>query len=312
MKTNLNFRSNVVSLILIVGLLAPVSFASANPVNAPQDSTCTAPPQGILSWWSGDGHPFDLVGENDATLTNGATYASGMVGRAFSFDGVDDYLSVPNSASLQAIGDHFSIEAWVRPESLPSGDPYYDKGIVVREGYVRGFALATRGAAFGMWIGGASGTGLTAVSSPVTTDRWYHVVGTYDGSDARIYVDGELEGTRTAPLIHYDTPLMIGTSQINERFFDGQVDEVTIYTRTLTRGRNFDPLRRLHILRSNRHGALLALRRGDGRNPRRPDGLQRRHAHQRAGLDGGQDRQARSASTVRTTKSPSRTQPRRC
>ena len=147
---------------------------------------------------------------------------------------MDDYLSVPNSASLQAVGDHFSIEAWVRPESLPSGDPYYDKGIVVREGYVRGFALATKGAAFGMWIGGANDTGLAAVSSPITTDRWYHVVGTYDGSDARIYVDGELEGTQAAPLIHYDTPLMIGTSQINERFFDGQIDEVTIYNRALT------------------------------------------------------------------------------
>ena len=197
-------------------------------------SPCSTPPEVALAWWPGDGHPFDLVEDNDGTLTNGAAYAGGLVGRAFSFDGVDDYVIVPNSSSLQTLAENFSIEAWVRPESLPSGDPYYDKGIVVREGYVRGFALMTKGSVFGMWIGGGSGTGLAALSSPITPNRWYHVVGTYDGTTARIYVNGELEGTKPASLIHYDTPIKIGTSQINERFFDGQIDEVTIYDRTLS------------------------------------------------------------------------------
>ena len=79
MTTSPNPRSIVFSLILILGLLAPVSFAGATSVKAPQNSACVTPPPGVLSWWSGDGHPFDLVGENDATLTNGASYAGGIV-----------------------------------------------------------------------------------------------------------------------------------------------------------------------------------------------------------------------------------------
>ena len=51
---------------------------------------CLASPSDMVSWWSGDGHPFDLVGANNGTMMNGATYATGRVGRAFSFDGVND------------------------------------------------------------------------------------------------------------------------------------------------------------------------------------------------------------------------------
>ena len=224
--------SIIVNLILMASLLAPVSFVKAE--DEPQATDCIPPPAGILSWWSGDGHPFDLVGDNDGTLLHGAAYTAGKVGLGFSFDGVDDYVSVPNSSSLWALGDHFSIEAWVYPENLPEGDPYYDLGIVVREDYASGFALATKGDAFGLWIGPGSGYGLIATGNPITTHRWYHVVGTFDGATARIYVNGVLEGTQAATIQHYDTPVTIGSSHGSERFFPGQIDEVTLYDRTLT------------------------------------------------------------------------------
>jgi hypothetical protein len=45
---------------------------------------------------------------------NGATFAPGMVGQAFSFDGVDDYVSIPQSANLPVRGTNsFTIDAWV-------------------------------------------------------------------------------------------------------------------------------------------------------------------------------------------------------
>jgi hypothetical protein len=199
-----------------------------------ETSVCAMPPSGIVSWWSGDGHPFDLIDENHGTMLNGATYADGMVGRSFSLDGVDDTVHVPDSESLQAITNNFSIEAWVKPSSLPSGDPYYDSGIVVREGYVKGFALVTKGDTFGLWIGTDSVPGVIATSGPITTTNWYHVVGTYDGSNARIYVDGELENTQPATIVINNVDLYIGSTAGGQRFFNGLIDEVAIYNRTLT------------------------------------------------------------------------------
>ena len=56
---------------------------------------CVQPPAGLVSWWPGEGNANDIVGSNHGTLQNGATFAAGMVGQAFSFDGIDDYVRFP-------------------------------------------------------------------------------------------------------------------------------------------------------------------------------------------------------------------------
>ena len=56
---------------------------------------------GLISWWDGDSVSgttvFDIANGNDGTLVNGATTAPGKVGNAFSFDGIDDFIQVPDS-----------------------------------------------------------------------------------------------------------------------------------------------------------------------------------------------------------------------
>ena len=54
------------------------SFALINHAVA---QTCIQPPAGLVSWWAGDGNANDIVGGNDGTLVNGATFAPGMVGQ---------------------------------------------------------------------------------------------------------------------------------------------------------------------------------------------------------------------------------------
>lgn len=74
---------------------------------------CTPPPSGLVSWWDGDSvsgtTAFDIWDGNDGTLQNGATFAPGMVGEAFSFDGVNDYVNVPDNANLDL--NEFTVEA---------------------------------------------------------------------------------------------------------------------------------------------------------------------------------------------------------
>jgi hypothetical protein len=69
---------------------------------------CTALPDGAVSWWRGEDDATDATGTYDGTLVGDTTYAVGMVGQAFSFDGSGDYVQISDSSA----GD-FGAEALV-------------------------------------------------------------------------------------------------------------------------------------------------------------------------------------------------------
>ena len=79
--------------------------------------TCTPPPANMVSWWPGDENANDIQGNNNGTLQNGATFAAGKVGQAFSFDGVDDFVEVPNAPDLNPT-NQITIDAWYKPVSF--------------------------------------------------------------------------------------------------------------------------------------------------------------------------------------------------
>jgi hypothetical protein len=79
-------------------------------------SACTPPQSGLVSWWPGDADASDIHDGHDGTLMRGATIAPGFVGNAFSFDGYDDYVKVPDErlGGLFESGADFSIDVGVR------------------------------------------------------------------------------------------------------------------------------------------------------------------------------------------------------
>src|SRR5687767_5636249 len=53
------------------------------------------PAPGLVSWWRAEGGVQDFAGSNNSgSLQNGASFAAGMVGQAFRFDGTDDYVNL--------------------------------------------------------------------------------------------------------------------------------------------------------------------------------------------------------------------------
>ena len=82
---------------------------------------CVAGPAGPVSFWAGDGDATDIQNGNNGTLMNGATFAPGVIGNAFSFDGVDDFVQVPDS-DLWAFGSSdFTINLWANFRSIAAG-----------------------------------------------------------------------------------------------------------------------------------------------------------------------------------------------
>lgn len=209
---------------------------------------CVEPAGGLVSWWPADGDAVDVRSGNDGTLVNGVTFAAGMVGEAFVFDGVDDHVAIGNPPNLQLV-DGFTIEAWVNTEDLPPMD--LDAGNVAtivskwaqsvdEDAYVLSLAKLQSGDP--ITVIGAIGTdvadsGLFAGVVPVNT--WTHVAMTYDASTGHnaIYVNGQEVGMRflANPMNMSNSDVFIGLEgSFLPRPFHGLIDEPTIYDRSLS------------------------------------------------------------------------------
>ncbi len=213
---------------------------------------CVPPPSGLVGWWPGDGNAEDIADGNDGTLVGGATFAPGMVGQAFSLDGVDDYVNVGNAPSLQVSHGDFTVDAWVNLASVCGGSvSFCDASIVDKMSSLIGISANNDGwrllkqVSGGFWFcfggGATNGCGFgnpnTVISSTVAQPGvWYHVAGVKSGNSISIYVNGVLEATSTlGSFVDTDsTDLVIGSSLQQGARFPGLIDEVELFNRALS------------------------------------------------------------------------------
>lgn len=178
---------------------------------------------------------------NTATLLGGTSWAAGKYGQGLSFDGVNDYLSILNSASTNISGNGLTLSMWVNPQQLTGSSdsvvigkfwntsmtsPYYQYGLE--------FA---RGNEPYLYIGQASG-GLIMATMGTTLQygTWSHLAITFDGVQAKFYLNGALVATKTAAvsITARGNALNIGADVTPMQFVKGALDEVRIYNRALS------------------------------------------------------------------------------
>jgi len=200
--------------------------ADSSEVNATPYSL-SIPTDGLMSWWPGNGNALDIIGPNDGTLENDATFAPGKVGQAFSFDGVDDYViaSATNISDLQQL----TIDAWVKHNSLSSGSiqRYVTLG---NEKAVLRYGGESRTLHFYMKIDDVLHH--INVDDVLEVGVFHHVAGTYDGSFMLLYLDGVEVGS-LAVIGRVATGTNVQLSGEDETL-DGLLDEVKIYNRALS------------------------------------------------------------------------------
>ena len=211
--------------------------------------TCLPPPAGMVSWWPGDGQANDIQDGNHGTLQGGAGFAPGMVGQAFSFDGSDDFVRVPNSPGLNPSGS-FSIDAWIFPTQDEEGGivvKWGDTGVWANE---RAYTFHTLpGLALRFAISNDAHQGdhpfhvFNTPANVIALNTWNHVTAVYDqpSGTRRIYVNGALVAQRTDPPITVTdsiADLSIGGGLVSPTSlsgpFTGLIDEVEIYDRALS------------------------------------------------------------------------------
>jgi hypothetical protein len=164
------------------------------------------------------------------TLAGPARTRNGRFGRALSFDGVNDTVTVAPELHASRV----TVQAWVYPTALSGW-----RSVVMKE--------AQKGMVFGLYAHEnlphpAMTVGIDGVdhSAGATTalplNRWSHLAATYDGATIRLYVNGVEAGTAAAAgaLPASANPLRIGGNSVWGEYFKGRIDEVRIYNRALS------------------------------------------------------------------------------
>ncbi|HLL74203.1 MAG TPA: carboxypeptidase regulatory-like domain-containing protein, partial [Pyrinomonadaceae bacterium] len=189
--------------------------------------SCAPPPANGVVWYRAEGDANDSIGTNHGTPQNGATFAPGFVGQAFSFDGVDDFVEVPNSAALTP-ATTLTIAAWIKAGS-GSDSRIVDK---MTAGTSNGYLLDVNNGRLRLIVGPAMV--FSAQSLPL--DTFVHVAGVFDGAMARMYINGELAGGMAGGggVPTNSEPLRIGIASDGTKPFLGLVDEVDIFNRALS------------------------------------------------------------------------------
>ena len=175
--------------------------------------------------------------ETDATS---AWTDSGKVGKALSFDGSNDYVAVPTNNSIDT--NNVSLSAWINSTNI---NKRY--AVIAAKNYQYNIQLYDTTGRVAFYVKNASGTLYSAVTdTALSNNTWYHIVGTFDGNNLKIYVDGVLLKTQvfSGTVISNDYDFLIGQQANNctpspscvggNYYFAGKIDEVKIFNYALT------------------------------------------------------------------------------
>jgi hypothetical protein len=221
----------------IAGLAAAFALTAATPAVA------DILPVGAWAFNEGRGTTaYDYSGHHhDGTLQGGPSWTHGRFQGALGFNGEATAVTVPDSPALEPAA--VSVSAWVNSAQSPGSYRY-----IAAKGANGCFA-----ASYGLYTGANGGLefyvsaadGLTWTLSPdagqgVWNGQWHNVVGTFDGSTVRLYVDGRQVGSGTPDT----TPIAYGLPTSNEfaignypwcpsSGFQGTIDEVKLFDRAL-------------------------------------------------------------------------------
>jgi hypothetical protein len=190
---------------------------------------------------------FDLSGyRNNGTLLNGVAYDSGD-GGYLSFDGIDDYITVPYSDIFNMT--NLTVMSWFYISSFPDFQQY--RIIDHQETPERAWGLQM---GRGDYVGGGytssdiilfchSNDGISQKNLPCSTklslNTWYHGGFSNDGTTLKIYLNGSLTDTTSSLGNQYSSTnndIVIGCSgeTRNEFFWNGRISHCSVYNRALT------------------------------------------------------------------------------
>jgi len=196
---------------------------------------------GLVAYYPFNGNANDESGNGKHGMVSEAALSNDRFGdsyKAYNFDGADDYIKVENLD--YQFSNALSFSVWINPVNAQKGViinkwvyAAEDKSLTFTSDQKISFCLAGP-------TGSLSCFTPTMSDSIIPLNQWTHLAAVYDGSAAKIYINGVLDISQSASgnIFNYDGKLYFGFNpdRIGEYNFPfkGKLDEVRIYNRALT------------------------------------------------------------------------------
>ena len=185
--------------------------------------------------------PGALVYDNSSYGNNGTAGGdanqtpSGYFGKGYDFDGSGDYIDFGDVLDDE-IGDQLTISAWVNPAEVKLGQVIIGKwsgGI--------SYAISVDNAAANKFtfIVYTTDSGISDSATNYSANEWMHLVGTYNGTDTALYINGVPSYVQTddppdGDIADTAAPLRIGSDSDGSGPFNGTIDDVMFFNRSLS------------------------------------------------------------------------------
>ena len=194
--------------------------------------------QGLVAHYEFEGNANDSSGNgNNGTEYGGVEFADGIIGQAGSFDGVDDYILVPNSSTFPT--NAITLSYWINRDSIPSQlDNYISKELSFQS-----YLKSDGNFESGLWKGSAGQWSGYLADSNITNNlnKWilYTVTFDNDSKEAKSFINGVLVNATTktdinAYLRDSSNPMYIGRNGSQSVYFiNSKLDDLRIYNRAL-------------------------------------------------------------------------------
>ena len=210
------------------------------------------PTNGLVGYWPFNGNANDEIGNGNNGTVNGATLTTDRFGnsdRAYSFDGINDLISIPDSNTL-SITNNITMSAWVY---VNSDNQNYHSILSKRLNGNWSYNLS-----LSYYFGpGGSPTEVNKVFSgrrnnsgaqleykfsdePIVFGQWFQITIKIENNVITFYKNGidmgvNLYGNQfTIPMINQAIGLTIGSNGDGGEWFNGKLDDIGIWNRALT------------------------------------------------------------------------------
>jgi Concanavalin A-like lectin/glucanases superfamily len=203
----------------------------------------------LVGYWqlndaTGSTSAKDLTGRNDGTLVDldpATAWVTGHAAGGLAVEGAG-FVNVPASPSIDSITDQVTIAGWGYLEGTIMDYATIasrEDGTTIDQHYH--ISIDQRTETPVLFIKTDTGDVRITTATAVTRQSWIHIAGTYDGTTARLYVDGQQAVSQgvTGRFTPDTTPLVLGgngngagDAAVSERF-PGRIDEIVLYRRAL-------------------------------------------------------------------------------
>lgn len=205
------------------------------------------PTNGLVGYWPFNGNANDVSLNANNGTNNGATLTADRFGNAnsaYSFDGVDDFIQVPNSNSISITGD-ITMAAWVNTFGynnqnyqtiLSKRETYWTWEYSMNLSYHTNIVHDTKLIA-SRALGMGNGQQVWTTTSFIP-NNWEYWVASISNGQLKLYKNGILDNTQSFSLVpnNQNCPLLFGKNTLsdNSEQFLGKIDDIGIWNRALT------------------------------------------------------------------------------